>query len=45
VVIPAGSRAANHLCSEQGPAGRIVLDTGHPDSPTLDIPVCVAIGP
>lgn len=45
VVIPAGSRAANHLCSEQGPAGRIVLDTGHPDSPTLTIPVCVAIGP
>jgi len=45
VVIPAGSRPANHLCSEQGPAGRIVLDTGHPDSPTLDIPVCVAIGP
>jgi hypothetical protein len=45
VVIPAGSRAANHLCSEQGPAGRIVLDTGHPDSPTLNIPVCVAIGP
>lgn len=45
VVIPAGSRAANHLCSEQGPAGRIVLETGLPDSPTLDIPVCVAIGP
>jgi len=45
VVIPAGSRAANHLCSEQGPAGRIVIDTGHPDSPTLSIPVCVAIGP
>lgn len=45
VVIPAGSRAANHLCSEQGPAGRIVLDTGHPDAPTLTIPVCVAIGP
>jgi len=45
VVIPPGSRAANHICSEQGPAGRIVLATGHPDSPTLSIPVCVAIGP
>lgn len=45
VVVPAGSRAANHLCSEQGPAGKIVLETGHPDSPTLVIPVCVAIGP
>lgn len=45
VVIPAGSRPVNHLCSEQGPAGTIVIDTGHPDSPTLTIPVCVAIGP
>jgi hypothetical protein len=40
-----GSRPANHLCTEQGPAGRIVLDTGHPDAPTLSIPVCIAIGP
>ncbi len=45
IVIPPGSRAVNHLCSQQGPAGRIVLDTGHPDSPTFTIPVCVAIGP
>ena len=45
IVIAPGSRAANHICSEQGPAGRIVLATGHPDSPTLSIPVCVAIGP
>jgi len=45
IVIPPGSRGANHICSEQGPAGRIVLATGHPDSPTLSIPVCVAIGP
>ncbi|MFM7136573.1 MAG: DUF1573 domain-containing protein [Planctomycetota bacterium] len=45
IVIPSGSRGANHMCSEQGPAGRIVLATGHPDSPTLSIPVCVAIGP
>ena len=45
IVVPPGSRPANHLCSELGPAGRIVLDTGHPDSPTLTIPVCIAIGP
>jgi hypothetical protein len=45
IAIPPGSRPANHLCSETGPAGRIVVDTGHPDTPTLTIPVCVAIGP
>jgi hypothetical protein len=45
IVIPAGSRPVNHICSEQAPAGRIVLETGHPDSPTLSIPVCVVIGP
>lgn len=45
IVVPPGSRAANHLCSQQGPAGRIVLATGHPDSPEFTIPVCVAIGP
>lgn len=45
LVIQPGSRAVNHLCSEQGPAGKIVFDTGHPDSPSLSIPVCVAIGP
>jgi hypothetical protein len=45
IVIPPGSRGVNHICSEQAPAGRIVLATGHPDSPTLSIPVCVAIGP
>jgi len=45
IVIPPGSRAVNHLCSQQGPAGRIVLTTGHPDSPEFTIPVCVAVGP
>jgi len=45
VVVPPGSRPFNHLCTEEGPPGRIVLQTGHPDSPTLTIPVCVAIGP
>jgi len=45
ITIPPGSPQANHRCSEQAPAGRIVLDTGHPETPTLSIPVCVAIGP
>jgi len=45
IEIPPGSRAVNHICSEQAPAGRIVLATGHPDAPTFSIPVCVAIGP
>jgi hypothetical protein len=45
ITIPPGSPPANHRCSQQAPAGRIVLDTGHPDSPTLSIPVCIAIDP
>jgi len=45
ITIPPGSQPANHRCSQQAPAGRIVLETGHPDSPTLTIPVCIAIGP
>jgi len=45
ITIPPGSTPANHICSGQAPAGKIVLDTGHPDSPTLTIPVCIAIVP
>jgi len=45
ITIPPGSSPANHRRSQQAPAGRIVLDTGHPDSPTLSIPVCIAIDP
>lgn len=45
IVIPPGSRPVNHLCSQQATAGRIVLETGHPEIPELTIPVCVAIGP
>jgi len=45
ITIPPGSPQANHRCSQQAPAGRIVLTTGHPETPTLSIPVCVAIGP
>lgn len=43
--IPPASKPANHNCSAQAPAGKIVLDTGHPESPTLAIPVCVTIAP
>jgi hypothetical protein len=45
LTIPPGSPPANHRCSEQGPAGRIVLDTGHPENPSFTIPICVVIGP
>ena len=45
ITIPPGSNPSNHNCSAQAPAGRIVLDTGHPDSPTLTIPVCITIAP
>jgi len=45
ITIPPDSPPSNHLCSQQALAGRIVLDTGHPDTPTLTIPVCIAIGP
>ena len=45
ITIPPGSPPANHRCSEQGPAGRIVLDTGHPENPLFTIPICVVIGP
>ena len=34
---------ANNLCTEAASAGKIVLETGHPDTPELTIPVCVAI--
>jgi hypothetical protein len=44
ISIPPGSKAVNHLGSSQAPAGRIVLDTGHPESPSMTIPVSVAIG-
>ena len=45
ITIRPGSPPANHRCSEQGPAGRIVLKTGHPETPEFSIPVCVVIGP
>jgi hypothetical protein len=45
IEIAPGAKPANHLCSESGPPGRIVVETGHPDTPVLSIPVCVSIGP
>ncbi len=45
IEVAPGARPANHLCSESGPPGRIVVETGHPDTPFLTIPVCVSIGP
>jgi len=45
ITLPPGSIPVNHLGTPQAPAGRIVLDTGHPDSPTLTISVCVTIIP
>ena len=45
ISIRPGSPPANHRCSDQGPAGRIVLETGHPETPDFSIPVCVVIGP
>lgn len=45
ISIPAGSPTCNHLGSQQGKLGRIVLETGHPDVPELTIPVRVAVSP
>ena len=45
IKIPPGSPPGNHRCSQQAPGIRIVLDTGHPATPTLTIPVCVIIEP
>lgn len=45
IAIPPGSPTGNHLGSSQAPSGKIVLETGHPDSPTMTIPVSVAVGP
>lgn len=43
IQIPPGTPPANNLCSETAEPGYILLDTGHPKTPTLKIPVCVAI--
>jgi len=41
--VPPEAPTANNLCTEAASAGKIVLETGHPDTPELTIPVCVAI--
>jgi hypothetical protein len=43
IEIPAGSPPANHLGSEQGKLGEILLETSHPQVPTLRILVRFAI--
>ena len=43
IQIPPGAPPANNLCSETAEQGYILLETGHPRTPTLTIPVCVAI--
>ncbi|MFN9370248.1 MAG: DUF1573 domain-containing protein [Planctomycetia bacterium] len=41
IKVPAGAAIADHLADDR--LGSIVLDTGHPDSPTLTIPVRLAV--
>ena len=43
IQIPPGAPPANNLCSKTAEPGYILLETGHPKTPTLKIPVCVAI--
>lgn len=45
VTIPPGSPPCNHLGTTQAPPGRIVLETGHPAQPLMEIPVRVSIEP
>jgi len=45
IAIPPGSPTCHHLGNQQGPLGRIVLDTGHPEAPRFEIPVRVVVGP
>lgn len=45
VTIPPGSPPCNHLGTIQAPPGRIVLETGHPAQPLMEIPVRVSIEP
>lgn len=43
IEIPKGSRPANHLTSKQGKIGRILIKTGHPQIPQLNIRVSFAV--
>jgi hypothetical protein len=44
VEIPVGSRSVNHLGSQQGKLGRILLNTNHPEAPTVKLYVSFAVG-
>ncbi len=43
IQIPKGSRAANHLGSEQGKLGEVLIETNHPQAPKLRIFVRFAV--
>jgi hypothetical protein len=43
IQIPKGSLPANHMGSEQGKLGEIILETGHPQTPQLRIRVRFAV--
>ncbi len=43
IQIPPNAPTTNNLCTETADRGFILLETGHPNTPTLKIPVCVAI--
>ncbi len=43
IQIPKGSRAANHLGSEQGRLGEVLIETNHPQAPKLRIFVQFAV--
>ena len=43
IQIPPNARPSNNLCTETAEKGFILLETNHPNTPTLRIPVCVAI--
>lgn len=43
IEVPAGTPVADHLADDR--IGSIVLDTGHPEFPTLTIPVSLAVEP
>jgi hypothetical protein len=37
IEVPRGARAVNHLGNDQGKLARVILDTGLPDAPQLQI--------
>jgi len=43
VLIPADSRAVNHILSKQESAGRVTINTTHPDAPEISFHVSFAV--